>query len=177
MRQFETGIWDFARQEFLAYGWMLQDASAEQEPDTRGGGEGGKEGWPPPLPPLSAEEQLTIAGQVNEFWRLLPAAVRQQPEYIAVQERAAAVRARHSDAGQQPLQLGQLLSSIEPQVAEAAALRIQAGWRSRQRRRYGPRPAAGPSGRGRSSVGLWAHNPFGCGCGLSVCEPREKRRR
>jgi hypothetical protein len=196
VRQFEDGIFDFARQEFLAYGWMLEGTGTEQgetenqarawgssSADIGGGGDESEA-----LPPLSQEEQLTIAGQVHEFWRMLPPSTKSDPDYVAVHARAAAVRTRcGAGAGQQPLSLGQLLGAIDPSVAEQAARTIQAGWRRRQRRQQ--RGAQGsqqmdlatPSkgvrvlSRGGSSISASASSvgqacqlAFGsCGCGIS----------
>lgn len=167
VKQFETGIFDFARQEFLAYGWMLEGT----EPDGADGVQmTGGSGARSTLPPLSQEEQLTIAAQVNEFWRMLPLSAKSDPDYAAVHARAASVRARCSTgAGQQPLSIGQLLAAIDPAAAEIAALTIQTGWRRRQKRRADERVASSMSttghGGGMAQACVFA---FGsCGCGLS----------
>ena len=64
--QFEQGIWDFARQEFLAYSWMI---FGDQSTGSTSLCE--HDSFSPvsqALPPLSKEEVLAIAGHVNEFW-------------------------------------------------------------------------------------------------------------
>ena len=178
VRQFESGIFDFARQEFLAYGWMLEGAEDEGEGGTRadkvvidygiaGGSAASDYGGRPALPPLSQEEQLTIAAQVNEFWRMLPAHAKADPAYEAVHTRAEAVRARcGGGAGQQPLVIGQLLGSIEPKVGEAAAMAIQTSWRRKQgrmRTRADARAAPPKSGAARACQSVFGN----CGCGIS----------
>lgn len=170
VKQFEAGVYDFARQEFLAYGWMLEGADPEASDSVQMAGSRGAHST---LPPLSQEEQLTIAAQVNEFWRMLPLSAKSDPEYAAIHTRAAAVRARCStEAGQQPLAIGQLLSAIEPSVAEMAALKIQTGWRQRQRRRAKDQEVLGrfsalSIGRGGSMAQVCALAFGSCGCAIS----------
>ncbi len=167
VKQFETGIFDFARQEFLAYGWMLEGTEQDNSDGVQVAGGSGARGK---LPPLSQEEQLTIAAQVNEFWRMLPPSAKSDPDYAAVHARAAAVRARCSaGAGQQPLSIGQLLAAIEPAAAEMAALQIQTGWRRRQRRRADEQVVSSTSTIGRGGgVAQACAVAFGsCGCGMS----------
>jgi hypothetical protein len=81
VKQFEAGVYDFARQEFLAYGWMLEGADPEASDSVQMAGSRGAHST---LPPLSQEEQLTIAAQVNEFWRMLPLSAKSDPEYAAI---------------------------------------------------------------------------------------------